>query len=172
MSDFPENSSTISHAFSVGAPGVLSSVHFSSLFTPQMVSSIWMSLTDFDMLVILKYVSPSPTSFQSLDLCFYYPLDMSIWTQFIASTSWIPLLVTFTIYIGSPARNIYGLKSPPLSYYSADHIHPTSTIFLEFGPSPSPCLYSSSQEHGIWNQVVLGLNPSSTTFWLLDRRVI
>lgn len=91
MSDFPENSSTIVHAFSVGAPSVLSSVHFSSLFTPQVVSSIWMSLTYYDMLVILKYVFPSPTSLQSLDLHFYYPLDMSMdmsmWTQFISPTS-------------------------------------------------------------------------------------
>lgn len=137
-----------------------------------------MSLTDYDMLVILKYVSPSPIALQSLDLHFYYPLDMSvdmsIWTPFIPP----PLEVhsTFTIYIGSPARNIYGLKSLPISYHSEVHIHSTSisipTIFLEFGPSPSLCLYSSSQEHGIWNQVVLGLHPSSTTFWLCDRRVI
>lgn len=32
-------------------------------------------------------------------------------------TSWIQILVTFiTIYIGSPARNIYGLKFLPISY--------------------------------------------------------
>lgn len=175
MSNFLENFSTVAHAFSVGALSVLSSVHFSFLFTPQMVSSIWMSLTAFDILVILKYISLSTTSLQALDLCFYHPLDismdMSIWTQFISPTSWIPILITFTIYIGPPARNICGLTSLPISYYSVDHIHSIPTIFLEFGPSPL-CLYSSSQEHGIWSQVVLGLNPSSTTFWLRDRRVI
>lgn len=175
MSTFLENSSTIAHAFSVGSPCVLSSIHFSFLFTPQMVSSIRRSLPTFDMLGILKSISPSPISLQSLDLCFYYSpdisMDMSIWTQCISPTSWIPILVTFTIYIGSSARNIYGLKSLPKSYYSADQIHSTPTTFLEFSPSPL-CLCSSSQEHGIWSQVVLGLNPSSTTFWLCDRRVI
>lgn len=60
MSHFLDNSSVIAHAFSVGAPSVLSSVLF--LFTPQMVSSIWMSLAAFDMLVILKYIFPSLTS--------------------------------------------------------------------------------------------------------------
>lgn len=68
MSKFLEDSSTIAHTFSVGAPCVLSSIHFSFLFTPQMVSSIRRSLPSFDMLGILKYISPPPISLQSLSL--------------------------------------------------------------------------------------------------------
>lgn len=118
------------------------SASLSSVFFPKMVSSILMSSIAADMLVIPKYIAPIPKFPQSLDLYFYYPLnismDMSIWTQVMSPnkvcSSWIPVLVTITVYTGTPARNIYRLKFLLVSYQSAYHIFSTPTIFLEFGP--------------------------------------
>jgi len=65
----------------------------SSMFTPQMMSSILMSSIDTDMLVILKHISPATISLQILDL-YYHPLDITmdipIWTQLISRIKCVP----------------------------------------------------------------------------------
>lgn len=90
--------------------------------------------------------SSNPKFPHSLDLYFYYLLNISMDMLDLTHvpnqvcSSWSPVLVTITIYTGTPARNIYRLKFLLVSYQSAYHIFSTPTIFLEFGPFSPLCL--------------------------------
>lgn len=122
--------------------------------------------------------SPSPKFPQSLDLYFYYPLnismDMSIWTQLMSPTKCVP--PEFLSWWPSQPTQAHQLETfTGLNSFlclTSQHITPflLQQSFLNLALSLP--FASNLPEPRIWSHIVLGLNSSSISFWLRDRRVI
>lgn len=145
---------TIAHAFSVGAPSVPSLVHFSFLYVyfqndiiyPDVLNCPWYTC-DSKTPISSHNLPPnlrsalSPTGHQHGHI----HMDSTHFPHQVCS--WIPILVIFiTLYIGTPARNMYGLRFLLISYKSAHHIIPLQKSFLNMVlalPSASTLIHRS-----------------------------